>query len=222
MKFNLIYLTLILISFKTNAQLPEGFVYVTNEIPSIKTELRYFSENNFVGNIIDGYKANTTILTKEATIALKNVQEQLLKKNLSLKIYDAYRPQKAVNYFWKWSKNLNDTLMKQQYYPNLKKHDIFTRQFIAKYSRHSSGSTVDVTIVDNVTGKELDMGTPYDFFGEESSINFKGINETQQKNRMLLLQIMLRNEFRNYPKEWWHYTLKNEPFKNQYFNFDVK
>lgn len=222
MKFNLIYLTLILISFKTNAQLPEGFVYVTNEIPSIKTELRYFSENNFVGNIIDGYKANTTILTKEATIALKNVQEQLLKKNLSLKIYDAYRPQKAVNYFWKWSKNLNDTLMKQQYYPNLKKHDIFTRQFIAKYSRHSSGSTVDVTIVDNVTGKELDMGTPYDFFGEESSINFKGINETQQKNRMLLLQIMLRNEFRNYPKEWWHYTLKNEPFKNHYFNFDVK
>jgi D-alanyl-D-alanine dipeptidase len=222
MKFNLIYLTLILISFKTHAQLPEGFVYVTNEIPSIKTELRYFSENNFVGSIIDGYKANTTILTKEATIALKNVQEQLLKKNLSLKIYDAYRPQKAVNYFWKWSKNLNDTLMKQQYYPNLKKHDIFTRQFIAKYSRHSSGSTVDVTIVDNVTGKELDMGTPYDFFGEESSINFKGINETQQKNRMLLLQIMLRNEFRNYPKEWWHYTLKNEPFKNHYFNFDVK
>jgi D-alanyl-D-alanine dipeptidase len=222
MKFNLIYLTLILISFKTNAQLPEGFVYVTNEIPSIKTELRYFSENNFVGNIIDGYKANTTILTKEATIALKNVQEQLLKKNLSLKIYDAYRPQKAVNYFWEWSKNLNDTLMKQQYYPNLKKHDIFTRQFIAKYSRHSSGSTVDVTIVDNITGKELDMGTPYDFFGEESSINFKGINETQQKNRMLLLQIMLRNEFRNYPKEWWHYTLKNEPFKNHYFNFDVK
>ena len=112
--------------------------------------------------------------------------------------------------------------MKQQYYPNLKKHDIFTRQFIAKYSRHSSGSTVDVTIVDNITGKELDMGTPYDFFGEESSINFKGINETQQKNRMLLLQIMLRNEFRNYPKEWWHYTLKNEPFKNHYFNFDVK
>ncbi len=222
MKFNLIYLTLILISFKTYAQLPEGFVYVTNEIPSIKTELRYFSENNFVGSIIDGYKANTTILTKEATIALKNVQEQLLKKNLSLKIYDAYRPQKAVNYFWKWSKNLNDTLMKQQYYPNLKKYDIFTRQFIAKYSRHSSGSTVDVTIVDNITGKELDMGTPYDFFGEESSINFKGINETQQKNRMLLLQIMLRNEFRNYPKEWWHYTLKNEPFKNHYFNFDVK
>ena len=222
MKFNLIYLTLILISFKTNAQLPEGFVYVTNVIPSIKTEFCYFSENNFVGNIIHGYKANTTILTKEATIALKNVQEQLLKKNLSLKIYDAYRPQKAVNYFWKWSKNLNDTLMKQQYYPNLKKHDIFTRQFIAKYSRHSSGSTVDVTIVDNVTGKELDMGTPYDFFGEESSINFKGINETQQKNRMLLLQIMLRNEFRNYPKEWWHYTLKNEPFKNHYFNFDVK
>jgi D-alanyl-D-alanine dipeptidase len=222
MKFQLVYFTFFLFYLKTFAQLPPGFVYVINEIPSVKTELRYFSENNFVGSNIEGYETNSAILSKEATMALKKVQMALENKNLSLKIYDAYRPQKAVNYFWEWTKKLDDTLMKEQYYPKLKKTDLFQLHYIAKRSGHSRGSTVDLTIVDNLTGKELDMGSPYDFFGEESSVDFKGISTEQQNNRKLLQRIMLANGFRNYSKEWWHFTLNNEPFKNTYFNFDVK
>lgn len=221
MKFKFLFLTLISIGFRMYAQLPDGFVYVTNEIPSIKTELRYYSENNFVGKIINGYTKNVVILTKDATLALKNVQEELLKKNLSLKIYDAYRPQKAVNHFWEWAKDFNDTLRKPQYYPTIKKKYLFELQYIAKRSGHSRGSTVDLTIVDILTGKELDMGSSYDFFGAASGVNYKGITPEQQNNRKLLQQIMITNGFRVYSQEWWHFTLNNEPFKNTYFNFDV-
>lgn len=218
----LFFLIILFFWSNLNAQLQNGFVYVDQEITTIKVEIRYFSTNNFVGKSINGYHSNKSILSKEATKALKNIQEILRKKNLSLKIYDAYRPQQAVNHFWNWAHNLNDTLMKQHYYPQVEKKNLFNQGYITTKSRHSSGSTVDVTLVDLVTGKDLDMGTSYDFFGPESKVSYNGISKEQKENRNLLQSVMLANGFRNYTKEWWHFTLINEPFKNQYFDFEVK
>lgn len=204
------------------AQLPEGFVYVKDIIPTIKTELRYCGDNNFVGTPIDGYVNSVAILTEEAATALKTVQVKLAKQNLSIKIYDSYRPQQAVNHFVRWAKAVNDTLMKQQYYPRVKKKNLFKSGYIASKSRHSSGSTLDVTLVNIDTGEELDMGSPYDFFGSESWVENKNLTEIQSKNRQKLQQIMLTNGFRNYAQEWWHFTLRGEPYRNQYFDFLVE
>lgn len=219
MKFKII---LLFTPFFLNAQLPNNFVYVDSKIPTIAKELRYYSKNNFVGKQIEGYNKNVVILTVEATEALKKVQEELLQKNLSLKIFDAYRPQKAVNHFKKWAKVLEDTLMKQQYYPNEEKINLFKHGYIASFSRHSSGSTLDVTIIDLITKKELDMGTSYDFLDKKSWTNSNKINRVQHSNRMLLKNVMTKYGFRNYYKEWWHFTLNNEPFRNKYFDFFVQ
>ena len=220
MKF--IRLFLFLSCLNVSAQLPKGFVYITDEIPSIKVELRYFSSDNFVGRRVEGYKSNVLILSSDATLALKKVQQELLKDSLSLKIFDAYRPQRAVNHFKKWAKNVNDTLTKQDFYPKVKKKNLFKKGYISSHSRHSSGSTLDITIVNLRTCKELDMGTAYDYFGKESWTHYQGISEKQQVNRMLLKSVMNKHGFRNYPKEWWHFTLRGEPFLNQYFDFVVE
>lgn len=204
------------------AQLPEGFVYANQVIPDLQLELRYCLNNNFVGEPIVGYQAEVCILTKPAAMALKNVQADLKSKNLALKVFDAYRPQRAVNHFSKWAKNVNDTLMKSQYYPNVDKRNLFKAGYIASRSRHSSGSTIDLTIIDLKTGAELDMGTPYDFFGKASWYLHDDLTETQKANRKLLHDTMLANGFRHYPKEWWHFTLRNEPYKNKYFDFPVE
>ena len=212
---------LTLYSLVAFAQLPEGFVYAKTEIPSLHVDLQYCSDNNFVGEIIEGYNANVAIMTIQTATALKKVQTQLAKQNLSIKIYDAYRPQRAVNHFVRWAKVVNDTLMKQQFYPRVDKKNLFKEGYIASKSRHSSGSTLDVTLVDLKTGEALDMGSPYDFFGSESWVENKNLTGIQSKNRKLLQQIMLTNGFRNYAQEWWHFTLRGEPFRNQYFNFLV-
>lgn len=216
--------TLLLLSFiclNSFAQLPKGFVYLNEIDASIQTEVRYFSTHNFVGKQINGYNSNTIIVSKETAEVLKKIQNTLKKEHLSLKVYDAYRPERAVKHFWNWAKDLNDTLMKQEFYPNVHKKDLFKLEYIAKRSGHSRGSTVDVTLVNLKTNKELDMGTPYDFFGEESWVNYKKITPEQQKNRKLLQQLMLKNGFKNYLQEWWHFTLINEPFKNNYFDFEI-
>jgi len=219
-----ISITFFLVLFITTAfaQLPDGFVYVKNSIPDIKVELRYCYNNNFVGENVDGYIENVAILTKEATIALKKVQVELRKQNLSLKIYDSYRPQRAVNHFVRWAKAVNDTIMKSQFYPEVNKRNLFSAGYIASKSRHSSGSTLDITIVDAKTGEELDMGSPFDFFGKESWVANTNLTKKQLENRNLLQRLMTQNGFRNYPKEWWHFTLRNEPYRNQYFDFVVE
>jgi len=204
------------------AQLPEGFVYAKAEIPSIYVDLKYCGDENFVGETIDGYHLNVAIMTVQAAAALKKVQAQLVKQNLSIKIHDAYRPQRAVNHFVRWAKVVNDTLMKQQFYPRVLKKNLFKSGYIASKSRHSSGSTMDVTLVDLKTGEALDMGSPFDFFGSESWVEHKNLTKTQAKNRQTLQKVMLTNGFRNYPKEWWHFTLRGEPYRNQYFDFLVE
>ena len=201
---------------------PDDFVYLLDLEPSIKIELRYFSNNNFIGQPIDGYHRSTIIVSKPTAIALQKVQNDLEKKGLGLKIFDAYRPQQAVNHFVRWAKVLNDTLMKQSYYPDVPKSELFKRGYIASKSGHSRGSTVDLTLIDLDTGNELDMGSPYDFFGVQSHPFYKKITDKQRKNRMLLRRVMLKNGFKPYENEWWHFTLRDEPFPNQYFDFPVK
>ena len=202
-------------------KLPEGFVYLENIAPSVKIELRYLSDNNFIGKPIDGYKRNCLIVTLETANLLKKIQQEVLKKGLHLKIFDAYRPQQAVDHFVKWAKILNDTIKKRFYYPTVAKSELFKQGYIASKSGHSRGSTVDITLVNFKTNKELDMGSTYDFFGIQSHPFFKGISKKQRENRMLLRKVMLKNGFKPYENEWWHFTLIKEPFPKTYFNFFV-
>ena len=217
-----LFFILFLVGFSCFSQLPEGFIDVEKVIPDITVELRYHTSNNFVGRPIDGYQANTLILTKEAAYALQQVQEELENQNLCLKVYDGYRPQRAVNHFMLWARNLNDTINKKIFYPNVEKKNLFKESYIASRSGHSRGSTIDLTIIDGNTGKALDMGSPYDFFGPESWIANNDLTAQQRANRMLLQTIMLKHGFRFYTKEWWHFTLRGEPFPDTYFDFPVE
>ncbi|MCH3883039.1 MULTISPECIES: M15 family metallopeptidase [Tenacibaculum] len=202
-------------------ELPKGFVYLNDVVPSIETELRYCSHNNFIGIPIDGYQDNVLVISEKAANALKKAQEELLEKGFSLKVFDAYRPQQAVNHFVRWARVLNDTVKKREYYPNVPKRQLFNLGYIASKSGHTRGSTVDLTLIDVKTGTELDMGSPYDFFGEISHPFSKKLSKKQQENRLLLRTVMLKNNFRPYVNEWWHFTLRNEPFPKTYFNFPV-
>jgi len=223
-KIILIILLIYLASFNKlkQSQLPEGFVHAQDLVLDLNVELRYFSTHNFVGDTIEGYKANSLILTKRAAEALKEVQEELENQNLCLKVYDGYRPQRAVNHFIRWARDLNDTLNKYEFYPTVEKKHLFRDGYIASKSGHSRGSTVDLTIIDGITSEPLDMGSPYDFFGEPSWVEYQGITEAQRQNRRLLQTVMLKHGFRNYPQEWWHFTLAAEPFPKTYFDFEVK
>jgi D-alanyl-D-alanine dipeptidase len=226
MKLKITIISIIVLFFAIGSQntkeLPEGFEYAKNTIPDLNVELRYFTTNNFVGDTIDGYKANVLILTKETVEALKNVQHDLQQQNLCLKVYDGYRPQIAVNHFMRWAKDLNDTINKQQFYPDVDKRYLFREEYIATRSGHSRGSTLDLTIIDGITSEPLDMGSPYDFFGKESWVNHADLTETQKYNRQLLQVVMLKHNFRNYAKEWWHFTLRWEPFPETYFDFEIE
>lgn len=221
MKYTLTFLICFVFS-SFYAQLPNGFVYVQDVIPDLEVELRYFTSNNFVGKPIEGYHSNKLILTLESAQALKLVHEALQEQNLCLKVYDGYRPQSAVNHFIKWARDLNDTINKHTFYPDVKKRNLFKEEYIASKSGHSRGSTLDLTIIDGNTGIPLDMGSAYDFFGQESWVDFTNITEKQKANRQLLQIFMLNFGFRNYPKEWWHFTLRGEPFRDTYFDFAVK
>jgi D-alanyl-D-alanine dipeptidase len=202
--------------------LPEGFSYLSDVDSTIQKELRYITSNNFIGKPIDGYQKDTLIISTEAAQALKKVQAKLKEFGLGLKVYDAYRPQRAVDHFVRWANVLNDTLMKRQYYPEVAKKDLFKLDYIASRSGHTRGSTVDLTLVDMKTGTELDMGSAFDFFGIPSHPFHPNLTPKQRANRMLLRNLMLEAGFKPYSKEWWHFTLKNEPFPKTYFDFPIK
>ncbi|MUP47004.1 peptidase M15 [Gramella sp. BOM4] len=202
--------------------LPEGFVYLDEKIPGIVYNIRYAGSHNFIGKPVDGYLKPQAILSEPAANALLKVQEELIQNDLMLKIFDAYRPQQAVNHFIDWARDEGDTLMKSEFYPDIPKSRLFQLGYIASQSGHSRGSTVDLTLIDATTCKELDMGSTYDFFGEISHHNASGINEDQKKNRLLLKNMMMKHGFRPYSEEWWHYTYKPEPYPNTYFDVPVK
>lgn len=215
------------LSTNTNAQynpktIPDGFVYAKEVIPNLRTDLRYYSSNNFVGTPINGYIKPKCILTKEAAEALKKVQTEFERLGFGLLVFDAYRPQTAVNHFVRWAKDSTDTKMKKQFYPNVNKKDLFEEGYIASKSGHSRGSTVDVTIVSLRTGHILDLGGPYDFFDKRSWINYKNITKNQHAIRLMLQRRMVKHGFKPYDKEWWHFTLANEPYPDKYFDFPVE
>ncbi|WP_417213337.1 M15 family metallopeptidase [Bizionia sp.] len=221
-KILLFLVVVVSLAFTQKQTLPKGFVYAESVIPDIDVELRYYSSNNFVGDTITGYKTNTLIVTKPTADALKKVQDELAEQNLCLRVYDAYRPQRAVNYFISWAKDLENVRMKASFYPQVEKQHLFRDGYIASRSGHSRGSTVDLTIIDANTLEPLDMGSPYDFFGEPSWVAYQNLSEIQKENRQLLQRVMQKHGFRNYPKEWWHFTLRGEPFPNRYFDFVVE
>lgn len=217
------------------------FITLTDAVPDAILEIRYFGTYNFVGKRIDGYCQPVALLTMVAADSLKAVSDDVKAQGYRLKIYDAYRPQQAVDHFVRWSAEIPDTCMKTYFYPDLDKSVLFEQEYIMAKSGHSRGSTVDLTLFDMTTEKEVDMGGTFDWFGPESHPDFCGNPETleftgdnsksptgrtitpeQFHNRMVLRQAMLRHGFKPLDSEWWHFTLKDEPFPDTYFNFQVR
>lgn len=194
----------------------EAFLNVNSQSSSIRYEMRYAGTDNFIGSPVDGYEEPICYLTKEAAIAVQKVQASLQKEGQTLRVYDCFRPQRAVDHFVRWAKELNDTKMKSAYYPGVNKKELFKLGYIAAKSGHSRGSTLDLTI------DGLDMGTPFDFFDPRSHTESDAVTKEQHKNRMRLKKVMEENGFQNYAEEWWHFTLKDEPFKERYFDFSIK
>ena len=214
--FIFLFITITLYANEAEPSKHSAFTNINHSIPSLKFEMRYTTTDNFIGRPIDGYQEPICYLTDETAIALVKVQQSLQKEGLGLLVFDCYRPQRAVNHFVRWAKEINDTKMKSTYYPNVDKKDLFRDGYIAAKSGHSRGSTVDLTIVG------FDMGTPFDFFDPRSHTNAKTVTKKQHNNRMLLKKVMEENGFKNYAEEWWHYTLKKEPFQEHYFDFVIK
>lgn len=226
-------------------EIPNGFVEIREVIPDIILDLRYATNHNFLGVKVDGYEAEKCYITKAAADSLAKVQAELRKFSLSLKIYDAYRPQRAVNNFVRWAKNLSDTLTKKEFYPTVDKSRLFIDGYIAEKSGHSRGSTVDLTIVpiplaeqpkysknnqcecykpanERYKDNSLDMGTGFDCFNQLSHTENPKISSQERANRLLLKSLMERFGFKNLAEEWWHFTLKNEPFPKTYFDFVIQ
>ena len=219
------------------------FVTITDVVPDVILEIRYYGTYNFVGQRIDGYEEPTALLTRQAAEALKAVSDDVCAQGYRLKIYDAYRPQKGVDHFVRWAADLSATDMKSYFYPDLDKSVLFEQEYIYERSGHTRGSTVDLTLFDMQTEKELDMGGTFDWFGPESHPDFCGnpetgeytgdsskspaepkrsITEQQFKNRMILRKAMMSHGFKPLDTEWWHFTLADEPFPDTYFTFPVK
>lgn len=200
---------------------PSGFVVLADYLPHVIQEIRYHSTYNFIGERIDGYEQPCAILTIEAARALKAVSNEMFVQGYRLKVFDAYRPACAVKQFVLWGIEDQDIRMKPYFYPELEKQELFAKGYIAKLSSHSRGSAIDLTLLDMKTGKELDMGSPFDLFSEKSHPDYPDLTEEQHENRMLLQHVMVRNGFNPIDCEWWHFCLKDEPYPDTYFEFPV-
>ncbi|MBO4862575.1 MAG: M15 family metallopeptidase [Firmicutes bacterium] len=198
-----------------------GFVLLSDYVPGIVQEIRYFSTYNFVGDRIDGYEEPCAILTIEAARALKTVDNKANVHGYRLKVFDAYRPVSAVKHFMLWGIEDLDQRMKPFFYPDIEKQDIFKHGYVASKSSHSRGSAIDLTLLDMKTGKELDMGSPFDFFSEVSHPDYRGITDEQYNNRQFLADLMGSEDFESIDCEWWHFMLKDEPYPDTYFEFPV-
>lgn len=217
----LLLLFFLLYSCHEKQILPKGFVYLNQVDSGIQVDLKYITTDNFVGAPVMGYEKEVCICTMEAANALKEVQKEVQVKGWSLIVFDAYRPQKAVNHFIAWAKDIHDTITKSKFYPHVDKKDLFKLNYIASKSSHSRGSTFDIGILSE-EGQLLDMGTPFDYFGPESWPSYDGVNAEQKANRMYLQSIMVKHGFKPYKEEWWHFTLTDEPYPDSYFDFDIE
>lgn len=203
-------------------KMPQGFVVLSDVIPDVIQEIRYHSTYNFVGTRVDGYEEPVALITRQAAEALKAVNTELMALGYRIKVYDTYRPQRAVSHFVRWAKAIGDTLTKQSFYPEVDKRLLFKLGFIASKSGHSRGSTIDLTLVHTQSGKEVDMGGVFDYFGQLSHPSYQQITKEQKANRMLLRRVMMKHGFVPLSTEWWHFTLKNEPYPDTYFDFPVR
>lgn len=245
MKKITLILYLLFSTFLYTQQIPEGFVEIREVIPDIIIDLRYLTNHNFLGVTVDGYKSEKCYITNAAADSLLKVQQELKRFGFSLKVYDAYRPQKAVDHFVEWAKDLADTITKKEFYPTIDKSRLFINGYIAEKSGHSRGSTIDLTIVpiplpsqpefdinnqcecnksieERFKDNSIDMGSGFDCFNELSHTENPSLSYQQRANRLLLVSLMEKYGFRNLPEEWWHFTLKNEPFPDTYFDFDIE
>ena len=194
---------------------------ISDDLEKFEISIRYFSNNNFIGRPIPGYYANKAFLTREAADALLLAQRDFIKQGYRLKIYDAYRPQTAVDYFSAWAADLEDSQNKSQYYPNINKSQLFADGYIAAKSGHSRGSAVDLTLLEIESGNELDMGSPWDFFDPISWVENNQITDQQRANRKLLASVMVIHGFKPLKEEWWHFSYIEEPFPETYFDFPI-
>jgi len=224
--------------------LPDGFVYLKHIAPNIKQDIRYAQSYNFIGRPISGYKQGVCILTKKAAKQLAKVELAAEKIGYRLKVYDCYRPVKAVRTFYRWSQRNNDKKMKAAFYPREEKSQLFGNGYIARRSGHSRGSTVDITLVKTkstykpqsrkqldrcydktrayLNDNSIDMGTRFDCLDISAHYHYSGLSKTQKHNRYILRQLMTKYGFKPYSKEWWHFTLNKEPYPKTYFNFNVR
>jgi D-alanyl-D-alanine dipeptidase len=236
----------LLVAVAALAQARRELIDVTTVVPDIALEIRYFTDHNFVGRPIVGYRAPKCLLTREAAAALARVQQRLRRLDLSLKAYDCYRPQAAVDDFVAWARDPADQTMKAEFYPSVDKQNLFEDGYLAARSGHSRGSTVDVTIVPRTRAApppfdaaaplrscessqelrypddSLDMGTGYDCFSPRSHAASPLVGAEQRANRLLLATLMEANGFVQLPEEWWHFTLAEEPYPDTYFDFPVQ
>jgi zinc D-Ala-D-Ala dipeptidase len=200
---------------------PAAFADASTIVPGLIVEMRYAGAHNFVGRPIDGYEAPRCLLTRAAAAALAEVARDLEPRGLVIKVFDCYRPKRAVANFVRWARDPTDQKMKAEFYPDVDKRTLFRDGYIATQSGHSRGSTMDLTLA-HADGAELDMGTPFDFFSQKSWTAAPGVGAEAHANRMLLADAMRRRGFRGYFREWWHFTLRGEPFPQTYFDFVVK
>lgn len=224
-KLVFIVLTAVALAACTTQTAPEmdssDFVELAEAVPDAILEIRYYSTYNFVGDRIDGYEAPVALITKEAAEALKKAGDALLEEGYRLKIFDAYRPLTAVNHFIRWAEDVEDTRMKPLFYPDVDKSRLFELEFICARSSHSRGSTVDLTLFDMASGREVDMGGTFDWFGEKSYPDYEGVTGEQARMRNTLREAMMDAGFKPFTTEWWHFTLADEPFPDTYFDFPV-
>lgn len=201
---------------------PADFVDIRPLIPEARYDIRYFTGDNFVGCRIDGYTAPIGYLTRPAAEALQGIAVRAHAEGLGLLIFDCYRPARAVAHFARWAADLEDQAQKEAYYPHLAKQDLFKEGYIAARSGHSRGSTLDLTLFDIATGDELDMGTPFDLFDARSWTESPAVSAVQQANREKLQSLMGAGGFVGFHMEWWHFTLRNEPYPDTYFDFEIR
>lgn len=200
----------------------DGFVYADELIPDLYVDLKYCTADNFLGEPVDGYEAPRVIATELAAHALRAVQKELALFGLGLWIFDAYRPQRAVNHFIRWARDDTDLRTREAFYPGRTKQQLFDEGYVSRHSSHTRGSTFDLTVADRSKDAPLDMGTAFDYFGPASWPQWPDATSRQKQNRLLLRGIMGKHGFQPHDYEWWHFTLTDEPFPDTYFDFPVR
>jgi D-alanyl-D-alanine dipeptidase len=199
----------------------DDFVFVDEVVPGLRWDAKYSTEDNFTGKPVDGYLVNRVAGTRMLCAALENAQDKAASLGFGLLVWDGYRPQRAVDCFLRWSRQPEDGSTKSRYYPNIDRSDMVRKGYVAPRSGHSRGSAVDLTLYDPATGDIAAMGGDHDLMDSISHHGAPGIGEVAARNRQHLRTIMETCGFRSYVREWWHYTLREEPHPDTYYDFPI-